>query len=158
MSRVHGLLLVGASALLAGCFGGTLQLRGDDLQYPVSLSNTVYGPNHEVLTLGQELVAVDTVELENSNWTIFYGAAPVTSEDWDLSEPLNEAIEDAGGEAIVGLTMEGSPCGFSAFFSSLPVSLATFWNPLWPGCAEVIVTGTIVRRREGPAGRPAGGM
>ena len=70
-----------------------------------------------------------------------YSWAPLTREV-DLSDVINEQIKSAGGEGIINLSASSKSCGinYAPVFSLMP---------FWPGCADVTVSGQIVRRRAG---------
>lgn len=137
--------LAAAMVLGAGCVGGSMSLTGDRLRHPVSVTEGVFDENHDLLG-PEQLEELHEFRLERKNWTIFYSQIDLTSDRWDLSDELNALVETHQGEAIVGLNVVAENCGvnYVAILNLLPI---------WPGCADVVVTGVVVRRRPGVAPR-----
>lgn len=121
-----------------GCAGARSQVVMPDSRYPVSMSNGIYGPEGQVL-LADDVEVVGEFLIEETAWAMLYSAIPFTPE-LDVSEELNKLIEDKGGEGVVRLRTEVSPCALDYFV------VFTF-IPFWPGCALVEVRGDIIRRK-----------
>lgn len=60
-------------------------------------------------------------------------------EQADLSEDLNAAVRDFGGEGVARLQVQAGTCAFNWFW-------VLNWLPFWPGCTVVDVEGVVVRR------------
>lgn len=132
--------LIFLGALMAGgCAGGHSTLKFDETRYPVSLSPTVLGSDGQVLLPdGREVVG--KLDLETKVYGMLWAAVPLTPNK-DISEKVNAAIEEAGGDAVVNLRVTSRQCGLNHAWVISTV-------PLWPGCSRVFVQGDIIRERE----------
>jgi hypothetical protein len=131
----------------AGCRQAGL-IRAESARYPVSLSESVYGPNLEVLSVEEGVLEkLGTFEDEMTFWKIGWGYKGYITDDWDISSLVNQAIEQYHGEAVVRLNVEVENCGLTkAGLYFPPLSFLEWTLPFYPSCTTAIVSGTVVRR------------
>jgi hypothetical protein len=118
-----------------GMSGGRINF--DDLKYPASMSGSLYGPDGEVVDKGGRLEEIDEFYYTKNYWSTFYSIIPL-SRTSDIVEQMNKKIEKAGGDGITNVKVTSD---YSKLTSLFPLNLL----PIWPGCSEVEVTGTIVK-------------
>jgi hypothetical protein len=133
-----GLLLAGV--LAAGCAGARIDVTANRARYPMSLSPVVRDASGRLYD-ARTLVKVGWLDVRKTTVGFAYAALTVPSSR-DFSDEINAQVAAAGGEAVVGLSIEsGTGCDFINVF---PILNAL---PVWPGCVPVRLTGDIVRRR-----------
>jgi hypothetical protein len=118
-----------------GISGG--RLNYDDLKYPASMSSSLYGPNGEVVQQGGRLKAVKAFEYTKYYWSTLYSIIPLSGSS-DIVEQMDKEIEEAGGDGIINVSVSSD---YSKLTSVFPLNIL----PIWPGCSEIRVRGTIVR-------------
>jgi hypothetical protein len=128
-----------AALLTLGCTGATANVRAEQARYPLSFSGGVPEAGGKLLIAERDLEVVGHFDESYSEFTAVYGAV---GDDGivDISEDVNEAIAESGGEAVIRLRVDAAHCAFN-YFGPLT------WLPFWPGCTIVDVSGDIVRRR-----------
>ncbi len=146
--RPHALLgMVTVGLFLGGCAGAHYKISADRLRYPASLSPVLPDERGRPLYLGENLQPVGEFSFNRTSVGCFYS---MTGEAIDLSDDLNREVERRQGEGIVLLSLRSGVCASSMFF---PLTVL----PLYPGCQNLTVTGTVVTRK--PAfGDPARSM
>lgn len=122
-----------AVAALTGC-ANPLRLTASSVRYPVSLTDSVYGPDHRLLR-DADLVRVrelsaeaDLCAMERAN-----GDGPL-----DLSPMLNDLIAQSDGEAVVDFHLALQPPAGEVNFHEGDTR-----------CVTVHWTGSVVRRAPG---------
>jgi hypothetical protein len=118
-----------------GISGGRINF--DDLKYPASMSSSLYGPDGEVMQQGSRLKAVKAFEYTKYYWSTFYSIIPLSGSR-DIVEQMNNEIKDAGGD---GMTTVSITSDYSKLTSVILLNML----PIWPGCSEIRITGTIVK-------------
>ncbi len=131
---VIALALCGAGCGM-GFSGGSI--RFDDLKYPASMSGSLYGPNGEVTNTENGLKEIDGFYYSREYWSMFYSLVPLSGTN-DIVEQMNMKIEKAGGDGMINVKVISD---YSKLTSIWPLNLL----PIWPGCSEVQVRGTIVK-------------
>ena len=121
--------------LLVACAGGRMRLAADDVGYPVSLSQSVYGPSGETLAPSQEDV-LGHFSFSQRKWTWLWRAVDLNATERDVSGTLREEIESRGGNAIVNLTVKAKVDPLWYFTSLLPI---------FPTSCGVTIEGDVVR-------------
>lgn len=137
-SRIGRALSLVLALLSLACAGGRGVVRFDSLGYPASMSGYVYGSNGLPLS-PNTLKVVGEFEREAKLWGMLFSWIPLTGR-LDLSTPINQEIERAGGDGVINLTVRSQGCtlNYVPGLSLLPV---------WPGCAAVTVQGQIVKHQ-----------
>jgi hypothetical protein len=128
--------IVALVAFLGGCAGGRGALAFDRLQFPVSSSPFIYGPDDRAYNPG-ELQPVGKMVWVERIWGLWWSWIPLSG-TVDVSAPINAQIQRAGGDGIINLKVVVENCGMNY----VPVFNMV---PLYPGCAYVTVTGDIVK-------------
>ncbi len=121
-----------------GISGGRINF--DNLQYPASMSISLYGPDGEVVEGGGKLKPIKRFEYTKYYWSTFYSIIPL-SRTSDIVEQMNKEIKEAGGDGITSVSITSD---YSKLTSAFPLNLL----PIWPGCSKISVTGTIVKLME----------
>ncbi len=136
--RQQALLWLGAMGLiLAGCAGANFRVKADRLKYPASLSPVLPDAQGKPLRLGRELRPVGEFAFDRTSVGFVYGMTGTTV---DLSDDLNREVETRRGEGIVRLALRPKLCVSSWFF---PLTIL----PIYPGCQNIAVSGTVVTRK-----------
>lgn len=136
---------VGFSLSALGCAGVGSEVYASSAKYPVSLSPAVPDDSGHVLLEGRELEKVGTLSETYWRWSILYDSI---EGEVDVSEDVNRAVQEHGGEAVVNLSVTSTECFLDWF-------VVLTWLPFWPTCAVVSVEGDVVRRSAAPKGRAA---
>ena len=147
-AALGALLLVTASALV-GCAGARPNLLFDGLRYPVSMTGTLLDEQGEPVG-AIALEDLGPFEWEGKGRAIGYTFYQLNQ--LDVSEPINHAISEVGGEAIKDLRVIAPT---HDCFHSNALALGLNLLPFYPGCANIRIEGTIVRRRGRRALEPA---
>jgi hypothetical protein len=144
-----GRALAGLAAALTaqGCLVGHADVRADTLRYPASFSAGLPDEQGRLQLVDRDLVVVGKVDESWTEWFTLYGAIH-GDEKVDLSEELNRAVRERGGEGIANLKVDSEACGFVY----VPI---LNWLPFWPGCIVIGVEGDIVKRARRAAPAPA---
>lgn len=147
------LVLLLLCCLAGGCVGvgptGTMTF--DRLEHPASLSAFLYGPDHRVVSLERGLRKVGTFSEGMSCWSILYSHLPFgeCADTEAIALRINDAIDAAGGDGMVNVTISGKP-GIVSWLH--PLTLL----PFWPTNTRARITGDIVKfDPEGGPRRPA---
>jgi hypothetical protein len=129
---------LGLLAILAcsACAGARSSMVAPEARYPVSMSPGMRGPDGRLLR-GDEMQTVGHFHDERRAWGLLYSAIKLTPH-LDESGPINAQVASTGGDAIVRLQVDSRPCvlDYAFIFTLLPI---------WPGCANVVVDGDIIR-------------
>ena len=130
------------TVVLVGCTGARTEVRFEKTRYPISMSAWV--PDETGRPLGpDDLEVLGKLELKARRWSLVYRSVPLGG-PIDLSEDINAAIEEAGGEAVVNLDVQS---GLPFFPDLLPGGFLLHWLPVWPGSVIGTIDGDIVRRK-----------
>lgn len=133
------------SSIATGCAGGRKSITFQNLQYPVSMSSSLYGPHNEVLVKDKELTTLDTFNYEKKYWGVLYSFVPISGEG-DVAEEINKKIKEKGGDGMVNLRVESKSCGWNFATPLLPVPfLSINLLPVTPGCTNAKIQGEIVK-------------
>ena len=132
----HIVGIVALVAFLGGCAGGRGALAFDRLQFPVSSSPFIYGPDDRPYNPG-ELQPLGKMVWVERFWGLWWSWIPLSG-TIDVSAPINAQIQRAGGDGIINLKVIVENCGMNY----VPVFNMI---PLYPGCAYVTITGDIVK-------------
>jgi hypothetical protein len=132
------------TAFLSGCAGGRSMVVARDAEYPVSLSRGVRDAQGMLVPAADRSV-VGKLHVVQKAWTILWSAVTINPE-MDISRQVNAQVAAAQGDAVVHLTLVTKHCDLNYF--AFPFGLL----PIWPSCADVDITGDIVkvRRAAGP--------
>lgn len=139
------------SALLLSSCSGAPEISARRARYPVSLSESVYGPDYEVLSI--EEGALDRLG-DFSRKRTFYKMGLlvkgyVSDPHWDISSLINREVQQRQGEAVVRLAIDVESCDFTkAGLYFFPLGLLAAVVPLIPSCTDVTVRGTVVKRAD----------
>lgn len=124
--------------LQIGCAGHGFPVVADgDLNGPVSLTGTVFDPTGQPIRIADGLEKVGEFEATERRWAVmalipFNGYTP-----WDITRIANDAMEEAGAEAIVNVSVEARGAPYLALASLLIVV---------PSYVDVTLRGDLVRR------------
>ena len=126
-----------ASLLFAfGCAGARANVVMPTSKYPVSMSSGMYGPNHEMLR-NDQMEKVGDLEIHRTAWGMLYSLVPLTPK-LDVSDEINSQLASRNADGVIRLKTDVRPCALDYFFG------LTF-IPFWPGCANIVVTGDLIR-------------
>ncbi len=120
--------------LLCACAGADTKVCFDSSEYPVSMSSYVPAHNGTHITWPR-LKEVGNFSAEGRGYGILYSWLPLN--DLDFSDELNAQIKEAGGHAVIELTVQAT----NSLWNFCPRQ----WVPLYPGNVHVLVKGKIVR-------------
>lgn len=142
MRPAKTLLVTGAAMFLVllsiGCTGARFHVRGDALDYPVSLSGSLPDADGNLHVLGENL---ESLGLLDEKWLVFGFVYSATGQDIEIGERVNARVEDLDGEGVAGMQIRTSLCGSNL----LPF---VFLVPIFPGCISVHLRGIVVRLRD----------
>lgn len=133
--RLAALVLAG---LLAGCAGSRSSIVAWEASYPVSLSPMVRDPRGVVLG-GDALEQVGEFSFEYRSTHMFFTLIPLARTHHDLSQAIDEQVQQAGGEAVVDLSVTAHHNDWTYFCVLLGFGIL-------PAYSDVTVSGRIVRR------------
>jgi hypothetical protein len=139
--RVVPLLALGLG--LPACVGARTTVMAKRAEVPVSMSRALRDADGSLVTADRRTV-VGTFTTERTAWNILWAAIKVTPET-DISDAVNEQVAAVKGDAITHLTVVTKHCALNYFV--FPFGLL----PFWPSCADLVITGQIVK--VGPAPR-----
>jgi hypothetical protein len=133
------LLLFSAMVILiiSGCGVSGCRINFDELKYPASMSGYLYGPTGESIGHGTGLTPIQDFRHIAYLCSIFYSIVPLTRSS-DIIELMNKRIESTGGDGMTDVSV-------SSDYDKLTSVVFLNLLPIWPGCSEVTVKGTIVR-------------
>ena len=129
-------ILVGVACLaLAGCAGGMGIIKAEDIEYPVSLSKSVFDHAGKpvIPTTG---AVVGRFSFSLSQWTLLFTLVKLSGVERDISARLKQEIEAHGGNAIVNLTVTGRTDLFWYITSLVPIL---------PTSCKITIAGDVVR-------------
>lgn len=121
---------------LVGCAGARTRVIAPTADVPVSLSYAVRDAHGDIVPAERRLV-VGHFHDERTAWGLLYSAIKLTPTK-DVSGEINAQVAREVGDAIVNLRIESRGCAWNN---------AILLNalPFWPGCANIILDGDIVR-------------
>jgi hypothetical protein len=124
--------------LLASCSIGIGVVRTDELKYPASLSPYLPDADGTIVSEQKGLEIIGKAYTSKRFYRIVYGAFPLNDTEWESGVELNAQVEKAGGQGLVNVEIENSPCA---------ISQTGLLNivPIWPGCNLVEIRGDIVK-------------
>ena len=125
-------------AATTGCFAGansTVVARR--ARYPISLTEAVRDPSGALVPADRQEI-VGRFSYDYRAWGVMYGMASLTGER-DISNEVNRQVEERGGEAIVNFAVDVGQCFWTWASIALTMGLA-------PGCADIAISGRIIRR------------
>ena len=131
------ILLLGCCACLLDCAGGRGYLRFEALKYPASTSPYLYGRGGDVVQENRGLTTVGKFSAEKTFWGMAYSLVRL-SDDADIVEEANQAIQKAGGEGKINLRISADACALAGI-PILPVL------PFWPACTIAKLEADIVK-------------
>lgn len=134
MRLLLGLLV---SCLAVACAGNRGAVKFDTLEYPVSMSAFVNGPNKSVLVKDDSLQVIQKFEFQKKQWAMMYSFVNL-SDDEIFATEINKAIKQANGDALINLNVTSANCFINFGLFALPIL------PFYPGCSDVTVSGDIV--------------
>jgi len=139
MSRV--LLRIFSLTLLCicACTGARGHLKFKELQYPASMSASLYAKNDTVLYKGRNLQVVQKFTYEKRFWGIFYSWVRLSGSA-DVDTAMNQAIQKAKGDGMINVRVVESTCSFN-YYIGIPFMLL----PFTPGCVNAAIEGEIVK-------------
>ncbi len=107
------LALVLAMSLLItqiGCASGSIKLKANNLDYPVSMSKGMFDENLDVKTENRGLKVIDdfsfTVTRTGLFWGLFNFSFSKTGSTEDISQKLNNIVKEKGGDGIIDLQIK----------------------------------------------------
>jgi hypothetical protein len=124
---------------LTGCFGagGGTSIVAPNAKVPVSLSRAVLDGSGAIVP-AERRVVVGSYHHETRAYALVWSLARLHPKT-DVSRSINDQVAAAHGDAIVHLAVAVRHCPWNdALF---PFGIL----PVWPGCADVDVTGQIIR-------------
>ena len=127
---------------LSACVGGRLLLSADRAQFPVSLSPGIHSPQGKLLS-SADYDSVGVFSRNYESWSLGWSLIPLTPLQKDISDDLNAAIREAGGDAAVNLKVS---VGIGNLNRLLAFSMLALL-PVTPSVHRVRVTADIVRIR-----------
>lgn len=121
---------------VVGCSGAHAKLVVSKALYPVSMSRALEDEKGEKISK-LRIKKVGKFETQGRAWGIFYSLIPLTPRI-DLSDSINKQIAQVEGNGIVNLRVSADGCllNYISFLAILP---------LWPGCADFLAQGEIVK-------------
>jgi hypothetical protein len=122
---------------LTACTGARTQVVAPGSEYPVSLSRGLRDADGNLVPAERKKV-VGTFKHERTAWNILWAAVRITPET-DISGAVNQQIAAAKGDAIIHLTIVTRQCPLN--YLSFPFGIL----PFWPSCANIEMTGDIVK-------------
>jgi hypothetical protein len=126
--------LFAALVLAAGCGGARTNVRADSAAFPISFSPGLRGPDGALLAAADKQ-EVGSFQLDYTAWSAVWTLVPVINNDRDISSEVNAQVAKAGGDGIIGMSVETVHC-FWNFFTVIG---------LLPDCANISVRGSIVK-------------
>jgi hypothetical protein len=132
----HLVSLAAVLALVTGCAGARTSVVADTSRYPISLTSGVRDADGE-LVASERIEKVGRFRDQQTAVGMLYSGAKLTPRT-DISKAVNAQVANVRGDAIVNVRVKSSLCAadFVPFVSVVPV---------WPGCANIVVEGDIVR-------------
>jgi hypothetical protein len=131
-------LVIGALAMaLVGCAGARTTVIAEGSHYPVSLSRAIRDADGNLVPAERRTV-VGTFRAKKTAWNLVWSAAKLTPTT-DISDDVNEQVAAAHGDAIIHLVIVTTHCALNYF--AFPMGVL----PFWPSCADIDVTGDIVK-------------
>lgn len=125
-------------ALFVSCSIGIGVVRTDELRYPASLSPYLPNADGSIVSEQKGLEIIGKAYTSKRFYRIVYGAFPLNDIEWESGTELNAQVEKAGGQGLVNVEIENSPCGIS---QTVVLNIV----PIWPGCNLVEIRGDIVK-------------
>jgi hypothetical protein len=115
-----------------------MNITADHAQVPVSASNYVFDDAHRN-TYDQDLQPLRKFSIVRTHCALLWGALPLGTSDWDVSDELDALVAAAGGEAITNFVVDAEtyPSNNVPILNMLPV---------WPVCGTFTVSGKVMRR------------
>ncbi len=127
-------------ALLAvgsGCVGARTVVMAPRSEYPVSLSRGIRDADGTLVPAERRKV-VGSFKLTPTAWAMFWSAIPLTPLT-DISDAVNAQVSAVNGDAIIHLMVVTKHCALNSLVFPLGIL------PVWPSCADMEITGDIVR-------------
>lgn len=141
MKRTLYLLIISLFCLpfVTGCAGTRNAMTLENLEYPVSMSPVLYGPNNEVLVKGKELSTLGSFSYDKTFWGTGWSFIAL-SDDSDVASEINGKIKEKGGDGLINLraTSKGCIINYVPFLN---------WIPIWPACTNSTITGEVVKAK-----------
>lgn len=134
-------LALAAILLLTGCAGARSHVVMPTSKYPISMSNGMFGPNHEMLRPDQ-MEKVGELSIDRTAWGLLYSLVPLTP-NLDISSEINQVLANNHADGVVRFRTNVRPCGLDYAF------VLTF-IPFWPGCANIEIHGDMIRYKQQP--------
>ncbi|MBL8021776.1 MAG: hypothetical protein JNM27_19035 [Leptospirales bacterium] len=127
------------SLITSSCMvGGKGTATFNQVRYPIS-GNTTFlkedGTKHKSPANVKSLAKLDA---HKYYWALVYGLVSLTGE-YDLGPDINDAVEKAGGNAVINAKLVNSQCPSNYLVAVLGIL------PFIPGCSSVSLEGDIVK-------------
>lgn len=131
------ILFIGVSSFW-GCVGGSKTVKAENLEYPASLTESIYDKDMNIIN-NKDYVVVHSFEFSTTKWATLWGLISLSG-SLDISKDLNDIIKDNNGDAIVNLKIG----------SHLPLynacNLITIVGPIIiPSSINISVSGDVVQ-------------
>lgn len=133
------LLLLFASA--SGCIGARVNVRADELEYPVSMSHWLVKDG--VTVSNRQIDKIGKVKHSERAWSLLYSRKMLTGEV-DISRAVNEQTKALNGDAVVNLGIVASGCWVNALIG---ITVVLPMLPVLPGCVDIDIEGDVVTIR-----------
>jgi len=134
-------LLLFLPLALVGCVGSRQDVRFSSVTVPLSLSGQLLDAQGR-LVADESLETVGRLGASRRGWSIFWTLLPMKG--IDFSRDINEQVAAAGGEGVINLQVTSQE-GCTLSLNQVPFAALL---PIFPGCADVAVSGDIVRLRK----------
>jgi hypothetical protein len=122
-------------ALVSGCAGSRFFLTAREVEYPVSLSSSLFDSEGRIVSPAPSDL-LGHFEQNYTDWAMFYRMVQLGIRERDLSDPLTNEVESRGGAAIVNLTVRAR-LDWHWFFTGL--------IPFLPQSISIAVEGDVVK-------------
>jgi len=140
------ILISGVLTLLTlgtGCAGARGKIVLEELNHPVSMSPYIYGKNGQILSIDKGLSYSGGLFIKKNYYGTFYSTIRITG-DGDLNKQIDDSIAAYGADGIVNFH-------YVVDQGSTNTCVPLTWLPIWPGTAEVVFMGDIVKVSKGGA-------
>jgi hypothetical protein len=135
--------------MVTGCAGGRTTIQANTSKYPISMSRGIRDVDGSLVPRERRRI-VGHVEWKGHAWSLVYSWVSLTPSQ-DISDAINKQVADLNGDAVINLNVASSTCAMNL----VPI---LDWLPIWPGCANVKVTGDVIQVVPGEAPPPPPSM
>jgi len=152
MNKLRYTLLAILALVFSSCYfktGGPIDVKADDLEYPVSLTKAIFDENYKPNT--SNYTVVKSFSFTRTSWFWHWTANPGNeteihklSEDPDISKDLNDLIKASNGDAIVNLKIVPEVPLYDNVIATLSVLNLYAYLP-YPVAGTLIITGDVIK-------------